>query len=411
MKTKILLFISILLAVNSTIVHAQEKTKRDVINTLKKVADNVVKQSTYLYFDRSTGQMIDNIQQYGYNRNIQPQSDLNKWVYSNGVNHMAFNALTEVIDDEKYKNYTRKNFEFFFNDFEYLKSIYNGQSIWNFPLGQAIVVEELDHCGAMGASLIELYQTDKNPAYKAYIDRAANHIMNVQMRLDDGTLSRSFPENNTVWADDLYMSVPFLVRMGRLTGDSKYFDEAVKQVVQFNNLLYNENKGLMTHCYYGDIGTTGGSFWGRCNGWMMVAMADLLKLLPENHPQRDTVIVLLTRNIKALAQYQAQNGLWHQLLDKRDSYQETSCSAMFTYSIALAINEGWIDDRYKSIALAGWEGIETQITKDGGIEDICVGTGIGNNLKFYYERPVAFNDIHGIGAVILAGIEVSKLLK
>jgi len=100
MKTKILLFISILLAVNSTIVHAQEKTKRDVINTLKKVADNVVKQSTYLYFDRSTGQMIDNIQQYGYNRNIQPQSDLNKWVYSNGVNHMAFNALTEVIDDE-----------------------------------------------------------------------------------------------------------------------------------------------------------------------------------------------------------------------------------------------------------------------------------------------------------------------
>jgi unsaturated rhamnogalacturonyl hydrolase len=410
MKTKILIFVSFFLFLNAEI-YAQNVTRENVINTLKKVADNVVKQSTYLYYNRSTGEMINDIQKYGYNRNIQPQSDLNKWVYSNGVIHMAFNSLSELIDDEKYKNYTRKNFEFFFNDFEYFKSIYNGQRLWSFPLGQAIVIEELDHCGAMGASLIELYERDKNKVYKTYIDRTANHIMNVQMRLDDGTLSRSFPEHNTVWADDLYMSVPFLVRMGNLTGDKKYFDEAVKQVVLFNNHLFIDNKGLMMHCYYGDLQTNGGSFWGRCNGWTMVAMADLLKLLPETHEQRDTVISLLTRNIQAVAQYQSQNGLWHQLLDKSDSYQETSCSAMFTYSVALAINQGWLDERYKNIALAGWEGIETQITGDGGINNICVGTGIGNELKFYYERPVAFNDIHGIGAVILAGIEVSKLFK
>lgn len=411
MKIMNLKIIAILLAFNSATICAQELTKSQVANTLGKVADNVVKQSTHLYYDRSTGEMIDNIQQYGYNKNVQPQSDLNKWVYSNGVIHIAFNALAEFIEDEKYTNYTRKNFEFFFNDFDYFKSIYNGQSVYRFPLGQAIAMKELDHCGAMGASLIELYQTDKNTAYMTFIERAANHIMNVQLRLEDGTLSRALPEHNTVWADDLYMSVPFLARMGRLTGDAIYFDEAVKQVVQFNDLLYNENKGLMTHSYFGDIGSTGGSYWGRCNGWMMMAMADLLKLLPNNHLQRDSVISLLSRNIKALAQYQGQNGLWHQLLDKRDSYQETSCSAMFTYSIALAINQGWIDEKYKTIAVAGWEGIETQITKDGGIENICVGTGIGNNLKFYYERPVAFNDVHGIGATILAGIEVSKLLK
>jgi rhamnogalacturonyl hydrolase YesR len=263
----------------------------------------------------------------------------------------------------------------------------------------------------MGASLIELYLTDKKPAYKAYIDAATEHIMKKQMRLADGIFSRPHPHNGTVWADDLYMSVPFLARMGVLTGKREYFDEAVNQVILFNKYLFDERTGLMWHCYYGDIKVNGGAFWGRCNGWMMMATTDLLQLLPANHSRRSEVIALLQRQIRNTAQYQSPTGLWHQVLNKEDSYLETSCTAMFTYSVALAVNNGWIDRRYQSIALAGWKGILTQITPEGAVTNICQGTGIGNDIKFYYDRPAPYNDIHGLGAVFLAGLEVKKLLK
>lgn len=263
----------------------------------------------------------------------------------------------------------------------------------------------------MGASLIELYETDPKPEYREYIDRAASYVLTEQQRLADGTFSHPVPYPHTVWADDLYMSVPLLARMGKLTGEKRYFDDAVNQVILFNKHLFDERVGLMYHCYYDDLGVQGGTYWGRCNGWMMVATADLLRYLPENHSGRQKVLELLNRQIRNTAQYQDQSGLWHQVLNKEQSYLETSCTAMFTYSVALAVNNGWIDERYKTIAFAGWEGIQTQITDEGGVLNICMGTGIGDDIKFYFDRPAPYNDIHGLGAIFLAGVEVAKLVK
>jgi rhamnogalacturonyl hydrolase YesR len=143
----------------------------------------------------------------------------------------------------------------------------------------------------------------------------------------------------------------------------------------------------------------------------MMATVNLLNYMPENHPKRNEIIALLQRQIKNIAQYQNKSGMWNQVLHKQDSYQETSCTAMFTYSIALAVRKGWVESRYKTIALAGWEGVKSQIQKDGGVTNICTGTAIGNDLKFYYDRPTPYNDIHALGAIILGGIEVSKLLQ
>ncbi len=393
----------------STFAFAQKVSKQEVLNTIKKVADNVIKNTTYMYYDRAAGEMVPDIQKYGYNKNVVPQNGYNDWKYWNGVIHIGFNMLGEATGEAKYQNYTRKNFEFFFKDYQYLKSKYDGKNQWGFPLAQGINITELDDCGAMGASLVELYMTDKKPEYKAYIDAASEHIMKKQMRLPDGIFSRPKPFHNTVWADDLYMSVPFMARMAKLTGDSKYFDEAVKQVVLFHKHLLDERVGLMWHCYYDDVKAHGGTYWGRCNGWMMMATADLLRYLPQNHPKRNEIISLLTRQILNTAQYQSQTGLWHQILNKEDSYLETSCTAMFTYSVALAVNNGWIAERYTTIALAGWRGILTQITSEGAVTNICMGTGTGDDIKFYYDRPAPYNDIHGLGAIFLAGLEVAKL--
>jgi rhamnogalacturonyl hydrolase YesR len=117
------------------------------------------------------------------------------------------------------------------------------------------------------------------------------------------------------------------------------------------------------------------------------------------------LLALLEKHILGIARYQDGNGLWHQLLDKADSYPETSCSAMITCAISRAVKKGYMKSRYASIADRGWEGVCSMIWSDGKIEGICTGTGISNDLVHYYRRPALVNDVHGTGPVLLAGIE------
>jgi rhamnogalacturonyl hydrolase YesR len=83
---------------------------------------------------------------------------------------------------------------------------------------------------------------------------------------------------------------------------------------------------------------------------------------------------------------------------------------MFTYAVAKGVNEGWLDERFKTIALEGWEGLKTKISEDGSVSGICIGTGIENNIGYYYKRPTELNDIHGLGAILLAGTEIIRLM-
>ncbi len=106
-------------------------------------------------------------------------------------------------------------------------------------------MDELDDFGAMGASMIDVYNSVNRDDYKAYIEKAAKHITEERSRLTDGTLVRKFPHEMTLWADDLYMSVPFLARVGKLTGDKKYWDDAILQIKNFSKYLWDENKELI----------------------------------------------------------------------------------------------------------------------------------------------------------------------
>lgn len=143
----------------------------------------------------------------------------------------------------------------------------------------------------------------------------------------------------------------------------------------------------------------------------MVAQVDLLDRLPLDHPQRNTLLALLRRHILGIARYQSGEGLWHQLLAKVDSYLETSCSAMFTYTIARAVHGGYIEPRYASIALRGWEGVLSKIRPDGQVEGVCTGTVVSDDVVHDYRRPTPLNDVHGIGTILLAGAEVLQLTK
>ena len=378
---------------------------------LRIIANGILKDATFELIDKKTGEHFKSSEEAPDSSTLQIASRYNDWRYWNGIINIAMLKLSKELNEPTYKEYSLKNIAFAFDNYKYFEKNYNNEGKWNYPFGELFIMEELDDCGAMGASVIEIYKLDLQERYRDYIDKAADHILNKQSRLEDGTLVRSFPHKWTLWADDLYMSISFLSRMGKLTGDEKYFDLAAKQVINFNKYLFDPNKGLMYHNWYSDVNKTGVAFWGRANGWSLLAQVDLLDRLPDNYPQSDTLISLLQRHILGITKYQSASGLWHQLLDKEDSYLETSCSAMFTYSIARAVNKDYIDKRYSSIAEKGWKGILSKIHPDGQIEGVCTGTVVSDNLVDYYNRPAPLNDIHGIGTVLLAGIEILKLIK
>jgi len=198
--------------------------------------------------------------------------------------------------------------------------------------------------------------------------------------------------------------------MGKLTGDINYFDEALRQLINIDKYLWCPQKQLYYHCYYTDLERNGVAFWGRANGWIMVSLADLIEAMPENHPKRKELIQMLEKQIVGASRWQNANGMWNQLLDKSDSYDESSITAMYVYGIAKAINHNWIDPCYTSIAKVAWRTLKNnEITPDGRFTNVCVGTGISDDLPFYFNRPVGDNEKHGLGLIINAGIEMMIL--
>lgn len=378
------------------------------LEVLKSLTERILENGPYQIGNIRTGEKFDDAEGLPVDKEIYFISPYVRWHYMNGVLNLAMLKFGRFTGDHRIRSFPAKNYSYFFDHVPYFRRFYDAQ-IYSPGAALFFKMELLDHCGAMGAGLIEVYEKEKRADYLEYIEKAAHFILEKECRLEDGTLARLFPHEKSIWLDDLYMSVPFLARMGKLTGDWKYFDFAAAQVIGFTKYLYDEKSELYFHCYYDDLKENGVAHWGRANGWSIMAQCDLLEFLPENHPSRDTLLRIYRRQVLGYSRYQSATGMWHQLVDKNDSYPETSCTAMFTYGVAKGVNEGWLDGRYATIALKGWEGIKSMITPDGQVGGICVGTGIQDDLGYYYRRPVEMNDNHGLGALIMAGTEVLRM--
>ena len=138
----------------------------------------------------------------------------------------------------------------------------------------------LDDAGSMCAAMIKTYATGKSQDLRPFVDKYIDYISNKQLRLEDGTLARNRPLPNTLWLDDLYMSVPALAQMSKLTGDNKYFDDACRQIIQFSQRMFNKEKGVYMHGWVEDMEPHPEFYWARCNGWALLAMTELLDALP-----------------------------------------------------------------------------------------------------------------------------------
>lgn len=383
----------------------------DVKIVLDKVYQYLNSATPFQFINERTGEIIHSLNDADTNTIIKP-GDFRLTSYEWGVTYDGMLSAAEATGDKKFSDYSKKRLGLIAHAVPAFRSLYQKIPKNSNPLRQVFDPKALDDCGSMCVATIKLLRAGGSTELRPMIDNYINYIMTGQQRLSDGTFARNRPQKNTLWLDDLYMSVPALAQMGKLTGEVKYFDDAVKQVLQFSERMFNKDINLYMHGWVEDMKPHPEFHWARANGWALMAMTELLDVLPSDHPGYKKVLNQLQLLVKGLGSCQSDKGLWHQLLDKNDSYLETSATAIFTFCIARAINKGWIDAKaYGPMCLLGWNAVATKVNDKGQVGGTCVGTGMAFDPAFYYYRPTNVFAAHGYGPVLLAGAEILLLLK
>ncbi len=382
---------------------------KEVLNRIRIYYES---SSPQIIVDSKTGEEITDFTTFNIYAEVSDGFS-SEWSYTHGVVLSAFEYIDYVTGDKSFFANNIKFYDFVIEHLPYFQK--NAEKIKSERIGNwgnILNFHALDDCGSMGAAMIKTYFKNKNDEYLELINRTADHISNNQFRLDDSTLARNRPQYQSVWADDLYMSVSFLANMGVLTGDNKYFDDAVRQILQMSDRLYIPQTELFDHGWNITSGDYDPRFyWGRANGWALMAMAELLSVLPEDYQGRDKMLHLYRSMVRSLANLQDGTGFWHNLLDKNDTYLETSCTAMFTFAIAKGINEGWISHVYGPVALTGWNATQTRVLENGAVDGTCEGTTFAHDNTYYYHRGKSIYATHGYGPVLYAGAEMIRLLQ
>ncbi|NUT33302.1 MAG: carbohydrate-binding protein, partial [Hamadaea sp.] len=237
-------------------------------------------------------------------------------------------------------------------------------------------------------------------------------------RTSDGGFWHSTSESRVgqLWADGVFMSMPFLAEYGRDVGDSTYaWDEATKQLVVYASHL-QQASGLLKHAYdeprdetwSDDVTGLSAEYWCRAIGWFGMATVQILDVIPANHPRRAQLIGLVQNMVRGFATYQDPvSGRWFQVVDKgsrTDNWTETSCSSMYAYTIDKAVAAGWVSTSYQVNADRGFQGVLDRISlgPDGrtNLAEISIGTNVGD-YTYYINRDRATNDFHGLGAFLI----------
>jgi rhamnogalacturonyl hydrolase YesR len=319
--------------------------------------------------------------------------------YEWGVTYSGMLALTKVTRNPKYKAYV----------FDRLNLIASAipaaqKNDSKHVLHGLIHPRALDDIGAMAMAVVKAKKDGFSTDMSFVTKRASDFILKEEHRLPDKTLVRIRPLRHTMWLDDLYMAIPALLQLGE-------FDEAVFQFEAYRKRMFNPNLNIYMHGYLVDATEHPEFHWARANGWALLTTAEMLEYLPINHPSRPEILKQLKNHLKGLLSYQDGTGFWHQLLDKNDSYLETSATAIYCYVLAKGINMGWLDAKtYGPAAILAWNATASKVNEKGHVEGTCVGTGLAWDPAFYYHRPISPFASHGYGPVLLAGSSMMELL-
>lgn len=393
---------------------------KEIVPILERIRVNLEANTPARVIHRETGEEIASFARVNPKATLE-KGEFNIIGYEWGVTYSGMLLAAEVTGDKRFRAYTGSRLAFIAEKAPYFRALAKatGQENTGPVAGRGGGVNlfrsvlnprTLDDSGSMCAAMIKAQRAGVKAELDPLIENYMTWIMDKQQRLEDQTFSRSRPLPDSLWLDDLYMSIPALSQMGVKTGDLKYHDEAVRQITQFASRMFDRNVGLWMHGWIQGMTDHPTFRWARANGWALLAMCELLDVLAENHPGRAHILELFRTHARGLAKLQSKDGRWHQLLDRNDSYLETSATAIYTYCIAHAINKGWLEElAYGPMVVLAWQSLTTQVNVQGQVENVCVGTGMGFDPAFYCSRPVSPVAPHGYGPLLLAGAEMIKL--
>jgi rhamnogalacturonyl hydrolase YesR len=310
-----------------------------------------------------------------------------RWKYTEGVTLWAFLLLHEHTGNPAYLGQVRA-------------------SLANYDANGRMRVhgddEPIDYIGAMAHAILEYSLRSGDDRFLDSALEAARFFRHDAARTPEGLIAyHSDPERGRVWVDALFMVAPLMAKAGRLLNDESYYVDVLEQFRGFTEKLRDPEVGLYHQGWNWHGPGPSPGFWGRANGWVALAICEVLDAIPANYPRRDELLELYQDFAQAIVEHQGIGGMWHQLLDRLDSYEETSCTGMFMYALACGVQRGWLDEAYVDAIERGHVGLSRMISLNGGIDDICPGTPTQSSEQAYLDREPRRNDSHGLGPVLL----------
>lgn len=332
----------------------------------------------------------------------------NKWHYHQGVFLSGMLEVWRITDNKEYYNYVK----------EYVDKLIDKEGNFLFARSELDAIQP-------GLLLIKLYKHTGDKRYKIAAGKLKNVLKTINKTCEGGFWHKDkYPYQ--MWLDGLYMAGPFAIQYGQLFNEPELIDLILYQEQLMRDHTKNNMNGLYHHGWDEKAeqswATSSGrapEVWGRALGWYAMVLTYFIELLPKSHSKFEELKLVLKDLFDSLIKYQDQeSGLWYQVIDKghlEDNWLESSCSCLFVYAMAKAVNNDYVDKKYIKSAKKGYEGIlknSSQIDSNNNLvlTNICIGTSIGD-YDYYVGRETINNDLHGVGAFVLASVEMHKFFK
>lgn len=327
-----------------------------------------------------------------------------QWHYSFMVGEFGLYNSAKVLGENEYMDYFRDHMRLMIEYFDYMRYENKHFSAPSF-LDISASLHDLDSIGSIGRNLCIYYGETGDGEALHVIDTLLSAMRTNIPKFPDGTFRR----HGDMWADDTYMSCPFLLRAGDLKNDPEYHAEAARQLLGFKKRLWMADKKIFSHIFFLNPPSPNNIPWGRGNGWIYVSLSDALESISEDTEGYDELMATYREFTEGIVALQDGDGLWHQVLDRHDSYSETSCTAMFILGLCRGIRNGWLDESYKENAIKAYNGLISQkIDRNGAVYDVCMGSGNARDVSYYMNLGAIDNDDHGTGIVLSAICEMIK---
>ena len=337
-----------------------------------------------------------------------------RWSYDQGVILKGIEGVWKLYNDPKYFNYIQQSMDHYVQEDGKIKDYKRDEF-------------NIDHLNN-GKVVMFLYNYSWKPKYKKAVDLMRSQLAE-HPRTTDGSFWHKKIYPSQVWLDGLYMGQPFYAEYAKLNHDDTAFNDIARQFILIERHTRDPKTGLLYHGWdetktqqWANKRTgTSPHFWARALGWYGVALVDVLDYFPANHPGRDSITGILNRFAKAITKVQdAKSGLWYDIVDLPDkpkNYKEASASAMLVYTLAKAVRNGYIPESYLQNAKKGYAGIikefiEVDAAGQTNLKGTVTVSGLGGkpyrdgSFDYYMSEKVKTNDPKGIGAFIIASVEM-----